>query len=152
VSNVRRRLPRVHRSEDAVRQRKSRAVKRVFGNPVAEVLVFLHAAGESGGRVGDDIRQALADVQAIQFIQNAEDCQTSAWFLSFTVSSDRDGIVTALHRQGLYLVWAWNTVPDFYRLFEGTFPFGSEGSRHLAHAVCHVGVVPRAAEIQRRLS
>ena len=85
------------------------------------------------------IRTALADAPRIVFIEAKPGCRSSAFFLSLTIDGGRrDAIVNRLHREGLFLVWAWNAVPAFYRCFADTFPFGFSNSVYLADHVCHV--------------
>ena len=89
---------------------------------------------------GAEIQQALENIPDIRFMKTAPQAETSAFFLSFTFRERerRRRVVERLHRQGLYLVWAWNVVPAVYRSFAQTFPYGCDGSVFLADHVCHV--------------
>lgn len=90
-----------------------------------------------------EIQEALADFPGLHWIRSGPDCETSGYFLSFTVAGEgqRNRLVAALHRRGFFLLYAWATVPAFIRCFQGTFPFGSSESTYLADHICHVPVV-----------
>jgi dTDP-4-amino-4,6-dideoxygalactose transaminase len=94
-------------------------------------------------RASDEIRAALKDIPELRFIEAQPGCRASAFFLTFTVADQhrRDSLVMSLHRQGFFLVWAWNSVPAFYRCFATTFPFGYAQSTYLADHVCHIPLV-----------
>jgi len=115
---------------------------------------LLHLADDQERRrkASQEIRDTLGDVEAIQFIPLKPGCQGSAFFLSFTVEEgvSRDRLVTALHRKGLFLAWAWNAVPAFYRCFSQTFPYGSAESVFLADHVCHIPLGQYLAPRRRR--
>jgi dTDP-4-amino-4,6-dideoxygalactose transaminase len=94
-------------------------------------------------RAAHEIQDALEDVPTIRFIRMESGCQTSGFFLSFVVSDSgfRSRLLTALHRKGFFLVYAWNTVPASFRCFRDTFPFGSSESTYLAERICHVPII-----------
>ena len=73
-------------------------------------------------------------------VQREPDCRPSWFYLSFAFPQhgQRERVVNALQRQGVFLVWAWNTVPAFYRVFADTFPYGSGESVFLADRIYHV--------------
>ena len=72
------------------------------------------------------IRQALCDAPHIEFVDSKPGCRASAFFLSMTIAGDRrDSIVNELHRQGLFLVWAWNAVPRSTGALPARFRLGS---------------------------
>jgi dTDP-4-amino-4,6-dideoxygalactose transaminase len=94
-------------------------------------------------RAAREIQNALEDVPTIRFIRIESGCQPSGFFLSFVVAESgfRSRLLTALHRKGFFLIYAWNTVPASFRCFRGTFPFGSSESTYLAERICHVPVI-----------
>ena len=89
------------------------------------------------------IGEALAGIQGIRLVQPALNCDTAAYFLSFTVSPgvDRNRLLAALHRRGLFLLRTWESVPAFNRTFKGGFRYGASGSVFLADHICHVPIV-----------
>jgi dTDP-4-amino-4,6-dideoxygalactose transaminase len=102
----------------------------------------------------DEIRGALAGLEAIKFIERAPGCQPAEFYLSFTVQADgeRDRLVQRLQRRGLFLAWAWNQTPASYRVFQGTFSRGVEQTRYLAGHVCHIPLQDfRGARSRHRL-
>jgi dTDP-4-amino-4,6-dideoxygalactose transaminase len=107
---------------------------------------------EQREKAGEELRHNLADLPGIELIRTKPGCRTSAFFLTFTMSEQgtRDRLVTALQRRGLPLVWAWNTVPAFYRCFAETFPYGVSGSVYLADHVCHIPLAEYVAPARRR--
>ena len=122
-------------------------VRRRFEHQLGE----LAETRERHQRAGDEIRAALDDARHLRFIDVTVGCRTSAFFLSFTLSSQplRDSLVASMHRQGYFLVWAWNSVPAFYQCFADTFPFGFSESVYLADHVCHIPLVDYAATTRR---
>lgn len=89
---------------------------------------------------GDAIQEALRDVEPIQFIRPMSGCRTAGFFLSFSLADGvrRDSLLETLHKQGLFLIRAWNVVPAFYRCFAKTFPYGATDSVFLADRICHI--------------
>jgi dTDP-4-amino-4,6-dideoxygalactose transaminase len=95
------------------------------------------------GQAAREIQSTMEDVKAIAFIRPAPGCQTSAYFLSFTVPDLdlRNRLLAALHRKGLFLFRTWQTVPAYFRCYRDTFPFGSTESVFLAQHVLHVPII-----------
>jgi dTDP-4-amino-4,6-dideoxygalactose transaminase len=102
----------------------------------------------------DDLYAALSDIDDVQLISPPANARTSAFFLSFSLArpGQRDAVVNALQRRGLFLAWAWNVVPSFYRCFSTTFPYGAADSEFLAGHICHVPLdLYRSRRERRRL-
>jgi dTDP-4-amino-4,6-dideoxygalactose transaminase len=113
----------------------------------------LRRFGREVGQLGDnvarrrraarEIQGALENVPAIRFIRTEPGCQTPGFFLSFVVADGgfRNRLLTALHRKGFFLLYAWDTVPASFRCFRDMFPFGCSESTYLAERICHVPVI-----------
>lgn len=130
----------------------SGAPNRLALQRFAHQLEHLAIDREHREAAGREIAEALRDLQALRLVQVADRGRTSSFYLSFTVTpaARRDRLITMLHRQGLFLVWAWNVVPAFYRAFAGTFAYGSAESVFLADHVCHVPLAEYVSSGRRR--
>ncbi len=116
-------------------------------------LLCIDRFGESIGRLSEDlerrrktaaaIQDALTGIEGFRFVLPSAGCDTAAYYLTFTVapSVDRNRLLTALHRRGLFLQRTWDSVPAFYKIFRGAFLFGFAGSVFLADHVGHIPVV-----------
>jgi dTDP-4-amino-4,6-dideoxygalactose transaminase len=94
-------------------------------------------------RVADKIQSELGKIAGIRCVQAGAGCDPASYFLSFTVAlgTDRNRLLTALHRRGLFLLRTWDSVPAYFQSFRPALRFGAEGSVFLAGHVAHVPIV-----------
>jgi dTDP-4-amino-4,6-dideoxygalactose transaminase len=91
--------------------------------------------------VAAELAESLQSARHIRLIERDNNCQLAATHLSFTFEGEsRDRFLESLHRRGLFLIRAWNTVPAFIRSLQGTFPFGSTGGTYLADRIAHIPI------------
>jgi dTDP-4-amino-4,6-dideoxygalactose transaminase len=119
--------------------RPNRLTLRRFGRAVDQ----LEDKAARRRQAAREIQSALADIQTIRFIQPEPACQTSGYFITFTVeeSGVRNRLLVAMHRKGFFLFRTWQVVPAYFRCFRDTFPFGSSESTFLAQHVCHIHII-----------
>jgi dTDP-4-amino-4,6-dideoxygalactose transaminase len=66
--------------------------------------------------------------------------ESSAHFVTFRVSLNRDLLLRRLRRHGFFVSGTWTRVPSDYTAFSGTFPFGSRASIEWSRSVVHIPV------------
>jgi dTDP-4-amino-4,6-dideoxygalactose transaminase len=115
-------------------------------------LHILHSRTASLRRAAEDLIGDLSQIEEVQCTQIAHGCQSAGYFVSFDLMSAarRNFVLTALHRQGLFLGNTWPIVPAHYRSYADTFPFGDENTLRLADRMAHIPVEFFQSGKQRR--
>jgi dTDP-4-amino-4,6-dideoxygalactose transaminase len=94
----------------------------------------------------DRLHRHLEKYQEITLIKDQEETTSAKHFLSFFLSglSNRNDLLRnflqKLYREGFFLLKTWTTTPNYYRCFQGTFPYGDKNTKYLARNIVHIPI------------